>query len=306
MKTKTDDVPFGLSKVDPTRPAFECVGNRLIVADAITVIGTDGTNHHFESGREVLFDADHAAPGTDFAVVLTDDGNLAALAWAGDLSEHDHRIGGFHFAPGGNATARQGGDAVPAINPDSIWDDAFRPACADPRGMALDVLPGGRKVWGDIYFTGVGHLENGTSRHGVVIADGGSNLPGKPSGGLFKVLDFQVAQQIAAHHGKRLLSFEEFASGAYGVTERSSDDDKAALTGLSMARTSRRGWHQATGQRWTWGTDGDPDDPRASLLGGSWIDRSDAGSRFAPLDYWPGSSDEGLGLRLASDHLTAA
>ena len=45
----------------------------------------------------------------------------------------DSVLGGFHYAPGGNAPARSGGDDVPAINPCSLWDVAFRPACADQR-----------------------------------------------------------------------------------------------------------------------------------------------------------------------------
>jgi hypothetical protein len=39
----------------------------------------------------------------------------------------------------------------------------------------------------------------------------------------------------------------------------------------------------------------------ASILGGSWINGQNAGSRYANLDNWPGNADDGLGLRLASD-----
>ena len=43
---------------------------------------------------------------------------------------------------------------------------------------------------------------------------------------------------------------------------------------------------------------------RPSIFGGSWINGSNAGSRFANLDNWAEDSDEDFGARGASDHLT--
>lgn len=242
-------------------------------------------------------------PGTDYEIVLGYPTILSVIP-SGTSVDNSRAavIGGFHFAPGAHATTRSGGDDVPTINPDSIWDAGFRPACPDPRGMALVEGPDG-PLWVDIYLTGRRHLDEGTSRHGAEIADGDRALPQRPGGGEFERLDYTAACAIAAHHGKRLLTHAEFAAAAYGVTERSSDDDKARLTGLSAPRTSRAGLMQATGQRWTWGHD-DPEDLRPSFLGGSWLGGAVAGSRSAFLDFWPEYSDDDVGLRLASDHLT--
>lgn len=115
--------------------------------------------------------------GTDYAVWVAQDGavqassNFVAAPGAGVW----RLVGGFHYAPGGNAAARAGGDTVPAINEFSLWDAKWRPACADPRGMAL--VAGG--FWADIYLCGVNHHLNGTSKFNVTIADGAS-LPKVP------------------------------------------------------------------------------------------------------------------------------
>jgi hypothetical protein len=56
---------------------------------------------------------------------------------------------------------------------------------------------------------------------------------------------------------------------------------------------------------WQWGTDGDPDDARPSLFGGSWWNGGYAGSRYVCLGYWAGDSDEFISARGRSDHLEA-
>ncbi len=60
---------------------------------------------------------------------------------------------------------------------------------------------------------------------------------------------------------------------------------------------------QATGNLWVWGHDGDPDTPRASILGGSWFHDGYAGSRYANVDRWADYSAGNLGARGRSDHL---
>src|SRR6185503_3307897 len=109
-------------------------------------------------------------PGTDYFVVVTADSISVKPAVLAELD--DTIMGGFHFAPGGNAPARQGGDKVPAINPCSLWDVNFRPGCPNPLGMTLVTMPAGGRFWADIYLTGVNHLTDGTSKFGVTIADG--------------------------------------------------------------------------------------------------------------------------------------
>ena len=260
-----------------------------------TSISTD-----LEIKGEINFAADTAItlpgdmrPGMDYALYLKEDGTLDVLL-ADAINPLDRgAFAGFHYALGSNASARAGGDSIPQINPHSFWDIGFRPACKDPRGMVLVTLPGGRRVWVDIYLLNAGHADLGTSRSFETIADGAS----------LDVLDYTTAAKIVAGHGKRLMTYEEFHTAAYGVKERSSAPRDPKKTGLDAERTSRFGLMQATGNLWVWGTDGDPDDPRPSLFGGSWISGSAAGSRCAALDCWPEDSSEGIGVRAASDHL---
>ena len=231
-------------------------------------------------------------PGMDYALYLKDGALEVLLADAVNPLERG-AFAGFHYALGSNASSRAGGDSIPQINPHSFWDVGFRPACPDPRGMALVTLPGDRRVWVDIYLLNSSHADLGTSRSFETIADGAS----------LDVLDYATAAKIVADHGKRLMTYEEFHTAAYGVKERSSASRDPKKTGLDAERTSRFGLMQATGNMWVWGTDGDPEDPRPSIFGGSWILGSSAGSRCASLDCWPENSDGSIGVRAASDHL---
>ena len=258
-----------------------------------TTVEIDGQIHTFEEDTAIAL-GDLVA-GKDYGVGIDDKGSAIASL----LSENPldtNAVAGFHFAPGGCAEGRGGGDSVPTINPHSLWDAGFRPACSDPRGMAAVEIAGGHRFWVDIYLLGVEHREHGTSQYGVEIADGIS----------LAVLDYKTAVNIYAAHGKRLLTYDEFRVAAFGVTERSAAGSDPKTTGLDAARTSRSGLMQATGNLWVWGTDGDPDDPRPSFFGGSWISGSDAGSRVAYLDYWPEYSYGDISARGASDHLNLA
>ncbi|MBN9035498.1 MAG: hypothetical protein J0H53_05470 [Rhizobiales bacterium] len=274
-------------------PIFRAEGrDRLFLRAGAQIAGADS-----RADAETEIALPEFAAGTDY-LIRSDAGALVVAPAGADLAD---AIGGFHFAPGDNASARAGGDDAPAINPFSIWDAGFRPAC-DPRGMALVDLPDGRRLWVDIYLLGTDHLAQGTSRHGATIADGHRNKPKKPDGSRHDGLDFLTAVDIYAGHGKRLLTYDEFRAAAFGVTEKSSADDKPETAGLDAARTSRFGLMQATGNLWVWGTDGDPDDPRPSLFGGSWLSGQYAGSRYADLDSWPDYSVEGFSARGCRDH----
>ncbi|RVD18434.1 MAG: hypothetical protein EOS73_28650 [Mesorhizobium sp.] len=294
-----------LTKADPNSPAFRVEGRRRIFLRAGTVVNFGAGGVENQTEHEIVIGSSDLVPGTDFAIVVNDDGEAIALPAGRTPEDGFVEIGGFHFAPGGNATARAGGDSEPAINPFSCWDLNFRPACTDPRGMALVDLPGGSKIWVDIYKLNVNHMA-GTSRFGVTIADG-VDLPLRIDGqGHYDALDYQTAVTILAHHGKQLLSYDEYRVAAFGVTEKTSAARDPKLTGLDAARTSQRGIMQASGNLWDWGHDGDPDIPRASLFGGSWIDGSKAGSRYARLVFWPEFSYDSISARGRSDHLQLA
>jgi len=282
------------SRLLSTAPILTTTGPASIAIMAGAKITIDSMEIVFEDA--VSLSVSDPQPGMDYAVRVHASGEAEIVPVADTNPLDGDYIGGFHFAPGGNATARTGGDTVPAINPYSVWDIDFRPDAMDPRSMALIEGAHGRRFWMDIYLLGVEHEKNGTSRYGVKIADGRS--PAK--------LDYYDAVNILAGHGKRLPTYEQFISAAFGVTEKSATARDPDITGLDAARTSHYGLMQATGNLWVWGTDGDPDDPRPSVFGGSWIDGSDAGSRYASLVSWAGLSDVLLSARGASDHLIPA
>ena len=283
-----------LVKKDPTSPALLVTARGVIAIKAGTAFG--GVT--FKADTPVVFDVT-LKPGGDYAVVIKD----GALGYVRLISPAigDDILGGFHFAPGGNAEARAGGDEKPAINPRSVWDRNFRPSCPDPRGMALVETATG-KFWCDVYLLGVNHIADGTSKFGATIADG-DDPPAKPSGKHFSKLDYDTAVAVMKHHGKGLLSLEEFFAAAFGVTEKTSHDGDPCIAGLDAPRTSKFGLMQATGNMWVWGHDGDPDEPRASVFGGSWWSDDRAGSRYADVDCWRGLSSGRLGARGRSDHL---
>lgn len=288
----TQSNPIRIERAIATAPILSATGRAAIAIRAGTAIEIDGIVHRFDDGASISIG--DLVPGQDYGISLDQDGQpFAAPVMSNPLNAH--WFAGFHFAPGGCAEGRSGGDNVPAINPRSIWDVGFRPACPDPRGMAL-VEADGKRFWADIYLLGTNHREQGTSRHGDEIADGNS-LP---------VLDYRTAVEIYASHGKRLLTYEEFKAAAFGVTERSSAERDPRSAGLDAPRTSRFGIMQATGNLWVWGTDGDPDDPRPSIFGGSWVNGSGAGSRSAHLGVWVEYSFGSFSARAGSDHVNPA
>ncbi|WP_242220004.1 hypothetical protein [Shinella zoogloeoides] len=280
---------LGIQRANASATIFLSSGASLAIR-AGTLINGDAGAFTFPGDTEIA--VPDLIPGEDYGVRL-DEGRPFASLLGPENPIDAGCIGGFHFAPGGNASARSGGDATPAINPCSLWDIGFRPACPDPRGMKLVQVGGAHLFWDDIYWLGTEHERYGTSRCGATIATGET----------LDRLNYHDAVEILAKYGKRLSTYDEARASAYGVTERSSADGHPKMTGLDAARTSATGSMQATGNVWGWITDGDPDDPRPSIFGGSWLFGSLAGSRCADLDVWPDVSGGGLGVRAACDHL---
>jgi hypothetical protein len=288
--------PMPIFRTDPSASILVVSGRREIAIRAGSAVG--GVT--FAENTTIAL-PDDLEPGSDLYVSFG--GGNDPVALAADGLPNAEMFAGFHFAPGGNATARLGGDEEPAINPFSCWDAGFRPVCSDPRGMTIVDLSDGKRIWVDIYKLGVDHIDHGTSRFGVTIADG-VDRPHKLDGkGNFRALDYATAVEIYAHHGKQLLSYDEFRVAAFGVTEKTTSGTDPKITGLDAARTSQRGIMQATGNLWDWGNDGDPYEPRPSIFGGCWWGDGYAGSRYARLDYWAERSDGSLSARGRSDHM---
>jgi len=270
--------------------------------------------------------------GTDYAVWAKPDGTLKATA--------DHvvppvdkakKIGGFHYAPGSNATARAGGNDTPQINEYSFWDLTCRPVCPDPRGMVLVA----NQFWCDIYLTGVDAITNGSSKYNVEIADGSSppKIPAMFGGNgtaTYGSYTWYEANELAAAFGKRCLTNQEFLVAAYGTTEATSsggtDVPTTGINGTGSTSnwnvfTSKWGLIQATGCMVIWGSDrgglygaaawhavtegrgSEYNEPYGSLFGGAWYGSMYSGSRGSNWGDAASVSHNSLGSRFACDHL---
>lgn len=311
-------------KADPYSVAFVRTGNGTIALKAGTVIELNGVIYTFSSQTAVQMPS-HTG-GTDYAIYLCNDGTLRGdvsfTAATGFTTAQCRQMGGYHYAPGGNATGfSTGGNYTNQINPYSIWDIKFRPSALDPRGKAKI---GSLNCWGNIYFLGVNHHIDGTSRYGVTIADGASP-PKKPTlfGGngtaTYSGFSWFDAAEVLAAYGERFPTQTEFAAAAFGVLEGYSLTIDPVTTGVQASFTSIFGLHQATGHMFTWGagngggnadygwvdvgrgsTYGQENVPR---FGGAWDIGAPSGSRCVSWTNQPTISAVVNGARGFCDHL---
>lgn len=331
--------PGTFSKADPNSVGFTKTGAGTVSIKAGTKIDLAGVLYSFTTDTAVQMPA--LAAGTDYAIYIVNDGTVRAdanfSAPLGFTTATSRKIGGFHYAPGGNATAQAGGDTVPAINPYSIWDLKWRPACPDPRGMAL--IGGG--FWCDIYLCNTAPETNGTSGYNLTIADGASppKIPTAFGGdGIAAYVGFNwwEASEVMSAAGKQLLSYLEFAAAMYGSTEAASFGTDPGSTILRNAYTSKWGIMLATGNMLVWGRDLNyylaggaiaTDEAfswhnnaggrgqffsqgtfglSAALFGGSWSNGANAGSRASEWDNYPWASGGTIGARGRCDHMRLA
>ncbi len=263
------------------------------------------------------------AAGTDYAIWAKPDGSLEATSSFTSPPVADSRwVGGFHYAPGGKATGTSGGDTTPQIMDTSFYDLKFRPACPDPRGMALV----SDSFWADIYLCGVDHYTNGTSKYNVTIADGSAppKVPAQFGGNgstAYSNGNWWNFGEVMRSHGKRLPTYSEFAALAYGTTEASSGGTDPVSTILRQAYTSKWGVMLASGNLWTWGDEfGGPygtaaftantggrgstyNLSNAVLFGGAWDATSNSGSRCSFWGNSPTVSASTISGRGVCDHL---
>src|SRR5581483_10392511 len=102
-----------LLKFDPTAPVLVVTGRETIAIAA----GTTFNGRCFDVVTPVAPPAHGFKVGADYMVALTAGGDAPQCVRATLIPSGDDVIGGFHFAPGGNAAARAGGDEIPQINP---------------------------------------------------------------------------------------------------------------------------------------------------------------------------------------------
>lgn len=317
------------TKADPDAVAFTKTGAGAASVKAGTLVEVDGSIIAFAVDTAITMPG--LTAGTDYAIWVHPDATIeATTSHIAAPAAGARKIGGFHYAPGGNATGfNTGGDTTPAINEYSLWDLKWRPACPDPRGMAL-VADG---FWCDIYLLGVNHHTDGTSAFNVTIADGASppKVPAQFGGNgatAYGSLTWYEAAEVMASHGKQLLSQAEFAAAAYGVVEASAGGTDPGSTILRHTFTSKWGVMLATGNLWVWGKDFStrPDGSGgwnwrantggrgsqyihsdvglvAARFGADWGSGAHAGSRASGWSVAPWHSASGIGARGRSDHL---
>lgn len=341
-----DALPSALVKADRYAPC-------LVKKTATTLSISAGTRVLLHSGgREFITETavtmPALTPGEDYSVWVPPSGVPVAVvdpafAPAPPPVDGAVKIGGFHYglitpsatvASGSFATTGPGMrwtqadvDQIAGINAWSIWDLQWRPKC-DPRGMTCVRSDAGLPiVWVDIYFCGTNHIVNGTSRYNTDVASG-TVLPRIPLmfGGngtnTYSKLAWYEAQEIALSHGKRLMSYQEFAAAAFGTTENQSLGGASSTipaTGRTDGYTSKWGLEQSTGNHWTYGDVAHADSgtawvtgadrgqtygtPVRAIFGGDRVYAACSGSRCS---YWGNSawlSSWGAGLRAACDPL---
>ena len=243
-----------LVKADGFSPLFAATGSAITLAQDCLVV-LNGKTFDLTAGTAAQNDQVLAA-GQDRAVYWTPDNTLVSStnfsAPTGYTAPQVTKLGGAHYAPGGNAPAQAGGNTTPQFNPCSAWDLNFRPRCRDPRGMAF-VVDG----WIDIYLANATPDLLGTSAYAAPIADG-STLPKLPAfwGGdgttTMSSFSYWSAVQYFAAFGKHLPRYSHLMNACYGVTENTSVGTEPTVTALDNLRTSRFGLMQATGSMWVW------------------------------------------------------
>jgi hypothetical protein len=334
---------FGLfAKASPSSCAFTVTGLGTISIKAGTYVDVSGTLITFSAQTAVTMPA--LTAGTDYFIYVSTAGVIQAVAASGTWPTpvasppaSSRLIGGFHYAPGSNATAQAGGNTTPQINAYSVWDLKWKPATDDPRGMALVA----DKFWADIYILNFDPQNNGTSKNNVSIADGAVAAPSTSTciiptmfGGngtlRYALQDWWSTAEALTAFGKRLPTYGEMQALAYGVTENQGRGTDPVTTGLGTTNagttadqlfTSKWGIIQATGVMNIWAHDlGGPyaaaawannnggrgqtyDLPNAALLAGSWTDGVYAGSRSSIWNYAPSLSATVIGGRGVTDHL---
>ena len=314
-------VPGLFRKADQSIVAFTKTGAGSAITSSTLYVEINGVIKTIANGTSITMPT--FASGTDYAIWAKPDGTLEATSnHTSPPVANSRKIGGFHYAPGGNATAQSGGNTTPQINEYSFWDLKFRPNCADPRGMTL--VAGG--FWMDIYLTGVDAITNGSSKYNVTMTDGSSppkipTLFGGNGSTTYGSYTWFEAMELATAFGKRCPTQQEFMSAAYGTTEASSIGTDQGSTILNAAYTSKWGVIQSTGVLWVWGlarggaygttgwnanTEGRGSEynaPNSALFGGFWYDGSFAGSRCSSWYLAASVSGVNFGSRFACDHL---
>jgi len=309
-------------KAVPQQPAWTKTGNDTAETATALTIEVNGGIVEIPSGTSISMPT--LSAGTDYAIWVAPDGTLEAdTSFTTPPTANGRRVGGFHYAPGGNASfdldAGDGGTTA-QINEFSFYDLTWRPSVIDPRGLTC---VGDGAFWTGIYHLAGQHLSGAPHRHGVDpardgnpprLVDDSGNYPDAQPMNIFEALRY---------HGFRSPRVEEFQLLAFGTNEAASRGSDPGTTGLPGGSTdaqftSHWGVIQSTGVIALWSNDSilstsDETLPnpsrgdrfrvsRFAFLGGAWSLGSDSGSRSVTAFTATGSSTA-LGGRGVCDHL---
>ncbi len=302
---------------------WQKTGNGAAQTGQAVTVEVDGSVLTIASGTAISMPT--LTAGTDYAIWCAPDGTLEAdNSFTTAPTANGRLIGGFHYAPGGNATFgldEGDGGTTAQINEYSFWDLRWRPSVIDPRGLTL---VGYSAFWAGMYHMSANHLTGPVHKYGVNPCRDG-NPPQNINGtGNYPNAEPSNIIEALQYHGFRAPNYWEFQLLAFGVKEEQSiGGSNPGDTGDVSDRdkdqqTSAWGVFDATGVLWHWGNDtilttSDQDLPNPSRgdrfryshfarFGGDWDNGSDSGSR----DVDTRGADNSLaafGSRGVCDHL---
>jgi len=320
----------GFLKADPDSVAFTKTGNGTAEIKAGTTVAfSDGSQVNFDTATAITMPT--LSAGTDYAIWAAPDGTIEAdTSFTTAPTAGGRRIGGFHYAPGGNASLdpagnwnnHTGGDTTPQINEYSFYDLKWRPSVADPRGLTLV----NESFWTGIYLMSDSTRIAPLHKYNIQPARDGKS-PQKPYGdgttyGNVKPMN---VFECLSYYGFRAPDVNEFQLLALGVNEeRSIGGSSPGFTGDVSDRskneqTSAWGVFDATGVLRVWGRESLPNNGQVSgvtegrsdklfgisrfaLLGGAWFAGSDSGSRCVDA-FISSDTSSSFGGRGICDHV---
>jgi len=272
----------------------------------------------------------------DYAIWANKDGSIeASSSHTSPPATGSRKIGGFHYAPGGNASIdsagdwdnHTGGNDTPQINEYSFYDLKWKPSAPDPRGLTLV----NNSFWTGMYLMSDGDGTGPLHRYNVDPCRDG-NAPFKPYATTPTRYSNAIPMNIfetLIYNGFRAPDANEFQLLALGTTEQTSlggsgPGNTGVLTsgaGTKERFTSAWGVFDATGVLNVWGRGGAADQTtgtvtgvsqgrtndlfriaRFARFGGGWSSGAESGSRLVN----PGASSNSaldLGGRGVCDHL---
>ena len=326
----TAGVPDGLfTKADSGSVAWTKTGVGTAETGQKLFIEVGGSVLEIDSGTSITMPT--LTVGTDYAIWVNPNGTLqAATSFTTPPVAGGRRVGGFHYAPGGNATisatgdwtTHTGGNTTPQINEYSFYDLKWKPSAPDPRGLTLV----NDSFWTGMYLMSANTTIAPLHKYNVNPARDG-NPPQKPYGNGTTYGNGRPMNvfECLAYYGFRAPNHNEFQLLALGVNEqRSIGGSGPGNTGIVTDRgknqqTSAWGVFDATGVLQVWGRDSLPDNvqdnnvtegrsdnlwriSRFAYFGGRWNSGAISGSRSAFADAASNSSTF-FGGRGCCDHI---